>query len=687
MADLHPSPFSDLIKRMFLEPERQQTIFDLPLRKVYRPDPNLDTSVRFHGQPAATPVGPAAGPQTQMAQNIVLSWIAGSRILELKTVQIDDQLAINRPCIDMTNVGYNIEFSQELRLHESIGEYVAGMMLVEMLKASNLLQFQPSHYDKTATIYDFSLGYDLAGVSSKPVRGFIASLRNAKRHIDRARKEIPDRWKQYRDLPYPEEICNTVTLSTFHNCPPHEIEKICHFLLTEIGMHVTIKMNPPLPGLVDLNYLVHERLGYKDIQVNKKAIDAGLKFDEGIEIVRRLQSTATKLGLGLGVKFSNTLEVINRRTFFPKDQIMYLSGAPLHVITLRLVERWRQNFGPDCPISFSAGVDKHNFANCVACGFVPITTCSDLLKVGGYGRLYEYLVNLETKMKQVGVSNIGDFILKSEGNEKAAWEYAMGCSGRRLGGTAGAPETGAATPSEREFAVSYAAFLNTGPIWSRTVADERYSYEKNKAIPKRIDSHLWLYDCISCDKCIPVCPNDANFFYELEPGEIEYTNYSWTADGLEPADRGVLKIERKHQIANFADWCNECGNCDTFCPEYGGPFIQKPSFFANRSNWLDNANRDGFYITRQNGRDEIVGRMEGKTFSLAVDQHEATGVYNDGVLEVCFDTNTHAIVRVKPLGDRATGHKIDVKTYHTLRILLIGLLNPSRIHPVNAPYL
>jgi putative selenate reductase len=278
MADLHPSPFRDLVTRMFLEPQNQQTIFDLPLTKCYRPDPTLDTSVKFHGQIAATPVGPAAGPQTQMAQNIVLSWLGGSRILELKTVQIDDQLVINRPCIDMTNVGYNIEFSQELRLHESIREYVAGMMLIEMLTASNRLEL-PAH--KTATIYDFSLGYDLKGISSPAIRNFIAALRNSKSHIDKLRREIPDRWKQYRDLPYPTEISRSITLSTFHNCPPGEIEKICHFLLTEIGMDVVVKMNPTMLGREELDHLLHDRLGYRDIRVNEKAIEAGLKFDEG----------------------------------------------------------------------------------------------------------------------------------------------------------------------------------------------------------------------------------------------------------------------------------------------------------------------------------------------------------------------------------------------------------------------
>jgi putative selenate reductase len=666
MADLHPSPFCDLVTRMFLEPQKQQTIFDLPLKKCYRPDPTLDTSVTFHGQKAATPVGPAAGPQTQMAQNLVLSWIAGSRILELKTVQIDDQLIINRPCIDMTNVGYNIEFSQELRLHESIHEYVAGTMLIEMLKVSNLLEFPASQFDKTATIYDFSLGYDLKGISSPVIRDFIASLRNAKKHIDKLRKEIPGRWKQYRDLPYPEEISRSITLSTFHNCPPNEIEKICHFLLTEIGMDVVVKMNPTMLGLEELNYLLHERLGYKDIQVNKKAIEAGLKFDEGIEMVRRLSATAKKHSLGFGAKFSNTLEVINHRQFFPKDQIMYLSGAPLHVITLRLVEKWRDAYGPECPISFSAGVDKHNFTNCVACGFVPITTCTDLLKVGGYGRLHEYLKNLEAEMKQLGVTNIGKFILKREGNEEEAWRQ----SDREL------PE-----------AIDQAGYLNIGPIMKRTLAYERYTFEKNKAVPKRIDSKLWLYDCISCDKCIPVCPNDANFFYEIEPFEIEFTNYTWTNGKLQPSDRGRLKAEQKHQIANFADWCNECGNCDTFCPEYGGPFIQKPSFFANRNAWLDNAHRDGFYITRRNGMDAIVGRIEGKNYSLIVDNRKNVGTYNDGTLEVQLDTKSHEIVDAKALTPKAAGHKLDVKTYHTLRILLAGLLNPSRVHPVNTPYL
>jgi putative selenate reductase len=155
---------------MFREFEREGKVFDLPARRFWHGSPDLDTSVLFHGRRAANPVGPAAGPQDQMAQNIVLAWLAGSRILELKTVQINDRLVIPRPCIDATSVGYNVEWSQELRLPESLREYVAGSMLVDILREMNLLG-RPSDLEKQDTILDMSVGYDLAGIRTPQVRG------------------------------------------------------------------------------------------------------------------------------------------------------------------------------------------------------------------------------------------------------------------------------------------------------------------------------------------------------------------------------------------------------------------------------------------------------------------------------------------------------------------------------------
>src|SRR5262245_6410175 len=165
LAELVPADFGLLVQRAFAELERQRAIFDLPERKFHRPRPGFDLSVRFHGQPASNPVGPAAGPQSQMVQNIVLSYLAGARVLELKTIQINDALTIPRPCIDATNVGYNVEWSQELRLEQSLREYVGAHMLLEMLRASGVLDgpYADDAFAHSEWVFDMSVGYDLKG--------------------------------------------------------------------------------------------------------------------------------------------------------------------------------------------------------------------------------------------------------------------------------------------------------------------------------------------------------------------------------------------------------------------------------------------------------------------------------------------------------------------------------------------
>ncbi len=168
MAELIPIPFALLASRLFAELEARQAAFDLHQRFFFTGSKVHDLSLRLHGQRAATPFGPAAGPHTQMAQNIVLSWLGGGRVIELKTVQIKDELQIPRPCIDMQTVGFNVEWSQELKLAQSLEEYVKASMLIDMLQASGVAA------GATDTVFDMSVGYDLAGISSPPVRAFLS---------------------------------------------------------------------------------------------------------------------------------------------------------------------------------------------------------------------------------------------------------------------------------------------------------------------------------------------------------------------------------------------------------------------------------------------------------------------------------------------------------------------------------
>ncbi len=328
---------------------------------------------------------------------------------------------------------------------------------------------------------------------------------------------------------------------------------------------------------------------------------------------------------------------------------MYLSGAPLHVITLTLAGEYRQAVGSAVPISFSAGVDRKNFFKLVQCGFVPITTCTDLLKTGGYGRLPPYLTELRNDMQRVGATNIADYLLDCRSARDTTQD-----------------------PVE-------AGCLNTMEVLAETQADERYYQAKNASVPRRIDSHLTLFDCITCYKCIPVCPNDANFVYETQPTEITYqdievgTDGSWRACGEEK----LFQLERQQQIANFADYCNHCGNCDTFCPEYDGPYLMKPSFFGSRKAFDEGAPHDGFCVLSP---DQMLARIDSQTMRLL---RRADGfLVESDRLSLRVDQ-----MRIEVVSAPSQTTRVDVGQLYALATLFESILQPSRIHTVDARFL
>jgi len=428
--------------------------------------------------------------------------------------------------------------------------------------------------------------------------------------------------------------------------------------------------------------LLHDVMGYAELQVNPKAYTSGLLYGESITMCRRLAELAKSRGRRFGAKFSNTLEVVNHRDFFPEtEEIMYLSGAPLHVITLSLADRFRREIGPEMPISFSAGVDRKNFANMVACGLLPITTCTDLLKTGGYGRLPPYLQELDKAMRAVGARTVDEYRLKARGQQESA------------GGD----------PVQ-------AGWLNTPIVTAETQADVRYSAAKNRMVPRRINSHLVLFDCITCDKCIPVCPNDANFAYFTTPVDTAYRDVEVAADGTiaECGDEQRFTVERQEQIANFADFCNHCGNCDTFCPEWDGPYIKKPSFFGSRAAFDAGAPHDGFLLEGQPPRLTLHGRIDGVLCRLeqrvaGVERSEPPDSLegrspqrpppqppNDHVVYHYHDGTVTIVVqngRVDGLADSSVvtskPHRVDMGRLHAMVSLLVGITSAERVHQVN----
>ena len=621
MAELIPYPFAALIERMFSELESADSIFDLPSKSFFLGREGRDYSVPFHDKRAPTPLGPASGPQTQMAQNLVLSWLCGCRILELKTVQILDELEIPRPCIDMETIGYNVEWSQELKLEQSLHEYVKGAMLIEILKASGKLKMAPGFGE---VIYDMSVGYDLKGIQTERVQDYIRGMKDASAVVEHYRKQIPDRFSQFRDLDFPTNLSNSLTLSTFHGCPPDEIERIIDFLLNEHSLNCIIKLNPTLLGEERVRELLQGVMGYEAVNVPSKAFQTDTSWDQAQGFVKRLGVTADQLGLGFGVKFSNTLIVENHRSFFPEsEKEMYLSGPPLHVLATNLVDRFRDRFGDHYPISFSAGIDRKNFADAVAIGLTPITSCSDLLKAGGYSRATTYFRELDSRMDRLGVNTIPDYIIKAYGNaEQALSECGKNAEDSKIDSCRKALEEGTSlleAAGEDLYGrwLSQCKLLNTQTYAENATLDQRYALVKNSKPPTKVGSMLELFDCLTCDKCIPVCPNDANFMLSIPPEQVPVKTLTFEDGSWSVEESGKLVLEKKHQIANFADFCNECGNCDIFCPEDGGPYVLKPRFFGSRESFREFSNHDGFFIERNNGGDTVLARF-------SQDEYEST---------------------------------------------------------------
>jgi putative selenate reductase len=410
-----PIPLKLLARWVFGELDSRDTVLGIPKGSFARPDPRFRSTVL--GQSLAAPLGVAAGPHSQLAQNIVASWLCGARFIELKTVQVLDELEVSRPCIDAADETYNCEWSQELKLEQSFDEYLKAWVLIHAL-ARKLELPEPG------TLFAMSVGYNLEGIRSPRVQRFIASIRDAAGALPAAVDAVAEVWPGVRDVAIPARLSNHITLSTMHGCPPAEIERIALYLLEELGVDTWVKLNPTLLGPERLRGLLNGTLGY-GIEVPDAAFGHDPKFEDALPMVKRLAAAAKGAGRAFGVKLSNTLEVVNHRPVFPAtEKMMYMSGRALHPLTLTLARIVDDELDGAVPISFCGGADAWNFGDLVADGVAPITVCTDLLKPGGYARLSQYLENLGEAMDASGAQSLDGFVAETSGGRGRRWNLA-----------------------------------------------------------------------------------------------------------------------------------------------------------------------------------------------------------------------------------------------------------------------
>lgn len=390
------------------EYDETQQIFGIHKDLFFTPKADDPFSMTRYGQFMETPIGVAAGPHTQMAQNLIAAWLCGSRYLELKTVQTLDELNVSKPCIDMQDEGYNCEWSQELHLSDSFDEYLNAWIMLHVLRH----KFGWSKEKKRGFIFNMSVGYNLEGVLKPNVQQFLDRMANAEEYLKEKLQVVKKYYPQIDEIDIPAKLSDNITLSTMHGCPPEEIEKIAMYLVKERGYNTTIKLNPTLLGPAQLRHILNEQCGF-ETNVPDEAFGHDLKYPDGIVILKNMTKAAAEKGVDFGIKLTNTLESMNHKTIFPENEkMMYMSGRSLHPVSINLAAKLQNEFNGQLDITFSAGADCWNMHQILACGIKPITASSDILKPGGYARQIQTLENLAKAMKQAGASSIDEYIVK-----------------------------------------------------------------------------------------------------------------------------------------------------------------------------------------------------------------------------------------------------------------------------------
>lgn len=386
MSDvMTPIPFRELMEWVLAE-YKTGSVFGVT--GAYKPK---GRTLEIFGEKLETPFGPAAGPHTQLTQNILAAYYAGARFFELKTVQVMDgeELAacIGKPCIVAEDECYNCEWSTELTVPNALNEYIKAWFMLKLFTK------EFGWGDPNGFIFNMSVGYDFKGITTPKIDAFIEGLKDAKK------TEI---WQECMawtkanlsrfaniDEAYLDGIsgtvCTSITLSTLHGCPPQEIERIASYLIDVKKLNTFVKCNPTILGYPTARQTLDE-LGFDYVSFDEHHFNEDLQYRDAVPMFKRLLALAAKNGVQFGLKLSNTFPVEVRQDELPSEE-MYMSGRSLYPLTIEMAKRISEEFDGKLRLSFSGGIDAFNIEELFEAGIWPITLATTLLKPGGYQRL------------------------------------------------------------------------------------------------------------------------------------------------------------------------------------------------------------------------------------------------------------------------------------------------------------
>ena len=387
---MYPIPFKSLMNWIVTEYAREGEIFG-----VHTPYYATGKTLPIFGERIETPFGPAAGPNSQLAQNIIAAYMAGARFFEVKTVQKMDgaELAacVPRPCILAADEGYNQEWSTELEVPQARDEYIKAWCALKVL--SKVYGFG----DPDGFVFNMSVGYDLEGIKGEKINTYIDHMMDASetKQFKECLEVLTELFPAEKDYiaSISPRVSRSVTVSTLHGCPPQEIERIASYLLTEKHLHTFVKCNPTILGYKTARTIL-DSMGYDYIVFDEHHFNEDLQWVDAVPMFERLQALADSKGLEFGLKLSNTFPVDTTRNELPGTE-MYMSGRSLFPLTIEMCNRISRQFNGKMRISFAGGAEFFNCDKLFAAGIWPITVATTILKPGGYNRLHQMVEKTE----------------------------------------------------------------------------------------------------------------------------------------------------------------------------------------------------------------------------------------------------------------------------------------------------
>jgi len=175
-------------------------------------------------------------------------------------------------------------------------------------------------------------------------------------------------------------------------------------------------------------------------------------------------------------------------------------------------------------------------------------------------------------------------------------------------------------------------------------------------------------DCHTiCSICVGVCPNLAILTYGTEPFHADLPVLSLAGDEVATAGTEPYRVAQQLQVAVLTDFCNECGNCETFCPTAGAPYRDKPRLYLDRGDFEAQADNAFMVLSDGDGR-WVESRVGGETHSLRLDESCA---YTTPRLRVIVDPATWEVGEVTVAG--AGDGEVSLRPAAEMLTLLRGL--------------